>query len=984
MGRVIRRRAAARECAAGLLACLSFAIPGVALDVSAASPAHADVTTTETYLRPASGVFKLEGHGWGHGHGLSQYGAQGAAKHGVTFDKILSAYYPNTTRTANATGSIRVLLEGDDEKDLQVEPSDGLAVTDTATGTKTTLPTGATYDRWRALVAGSSLTLQRLDGSTWASYSIAGASSFHGPLVFSSNAATRRLDFPDGSRRDYRGTLSAVVTGSGVMESVDTLSLEDYVRGVVPRESSASFLAEALKAQAVAARTYSAYKRAHAPSGAPWDICDSTQCQVFGGTRVVNGATTTELEQSSTSAAVDATKAQVMLYQGQPAFTEFSSSNGGWSTDGHQPYLTAHADPWDALAFDPNDTDNVHHWTATLRATDLESRYGPQGLAHFQRMRVTSRDGNGDWGGRVLTVELDGTDSAGHAVTVDATGGGIYLSHSWPSYSDGLRSSWWRVVPAYDSGVEGIDGNRTLTTTPGPATSTLTVRLRNLGTAPWSVSSVHLAVASPAGGADPLVRGSTTPGSFSRNATTPGASTVQPGDLAEFAVPLDSSGVALGSHDERWRAQIGSDPLFGATASTTVTVAKAVLTASISSPPAPGGPQPSDPNAPRTVDSHGTVIVARNGFTAVTLRIRNTGNVEWPIGGAVRLATTSARDRRSPSAGSEWISPSRPAALGGTVGVSGATVTKPGQVGLFTFTIHGNTLPVGVTKESFEPAWEGKHYLDGAVTNLTIVRVDTGVSRLASLESVSPTSLTLQAYPLGNQTVYVRLRNLGSATWAVGGDQMATASPANRSSMFKTSTWSSASRAPGLNGNATRLAVAPVYPGEVGEWRIPLTAWRVAAGTHTESFQAAAGSQLYGPLVAATILVKAATFKASLVSTSRNIAVSRTGYTNVGMDVRNDSSVDWPVGGAVRSVAYASGGSKSKTSTWITPGRPGTVASNVTVPGGKVVHPGQVARFVIPIGGNERSAGTYSESFGVGWETWADGGFKVVISYTIR
>lgn len=975
-------RATVRGAGIALTAAASFAVPIIAM---APGPVRAAQTTAEeVYLRPASGVFQLEGHGWGHGHGLSQYGAQGAATHGVTYDKILSAYYPNTTRAASAGGSMRVLLEAGDEKNLQIEPSDGLTVTDTATGTKALLPAGPTYDRWRALVSGANLSLQRLNGSTWSDYAISGVSSFKGPLVFSSKTSTRRLVYPDATKRDYRGTLSAVVTGSGVMESVVTLSLEDYLRGVVPRESPAYFHAEALKAQAVAARTYSAFKRAHASSGAPWDICDSTQCQVFGGTRSVSGTTTTELEQASTNSAVDATKGQVMLYQGQPAFTEFSSSNGGWSTDGNQPYLTANPDPWDALAFPAGATDTVHHWTATLRVSDLEARYGPQGLVHFEKMRVTSRDGNGDWGGRVLTVQLDGTNAKGAPVTVDATGGGIYLSHTWPSYSDGLRSNWWRVIPAYDSVVQGIDGNRSLTTDPGPSRSTLTVRVRNTGTTDWPGATVHLIVASPAGSADQLVSGSTKPGAFSRNATDPSQSSVRPGDLAEFSVPLDSAGVTLGSYNENWRVRIGANPPFGAVASTTVTVAKATLTAVVSSPPAPGGPQPSDPNAPPTVDSQGVVIVPRSGSTVVTLRIRNTSNLDWPVNGVVRLVTSGPRGRSSPSAGAGWISDSRPTALGGTVGVSGATVTRPGQIGLFALTIYGNNRAAAVTTESFEPAWEGKHFLDGATTTLTIVRVDPAASRLATLVSISPTTVNLQSYPLGNQTVVVRLRNLGGQVWNVGSDQIGTAAPLNRSSVFETSAWSSASRAPGMTGNATKSAVRLVYPGEVGEWRVPLSAWRVPAGAHTETFKAVDGSAFYGPLFSATVNVRTATFKANLLAINDNASVPRSGSTNVVMDVRNTSSVDWPVGGAVRTVAYASGGSSSKTSGWINSGRPSAVTANISAPGGTVVHPGQTARFVIPIGGNGRSTGFYSETFGIGWEAWADSGLRVTLHYTIR
>src|SRR5690242_14417051 len=63
-----------------------------------APPAQASVTVKEVLGRPSSGVFQLLGHGWGHGHGLSQYGAQGAATISKTADQITAFYYPGTAK----------------------------------------------------------------------------------------------------------------------------------------------------------------------------------------------------------------------------------------------------------------------------------------------------------------------------------------------------------------------------------------------------------------------------------------------------------------------------------------------------------------------------------------------------------------------------------------------------------------------------------------------------------------------------------------------------------------------------------------------------------------------------------------------------------------------------------------------------------------------------------------------------------------------
>src|SRR5689334_16791730 len=119
--------------------------------VVSAGPAAAE----QVYDRPASGVFSVLGHGWGHGHGLSQWGAQGAASLGISADTITSTYYPGTAKGALADSPIRVLLQADEGRDTQVYAASGLKVTDVASGRSETLPAGPT--RWRATVDSAGL-----------------------------------------------------------------------------------------------------------------------------------------------------------------------------------------------------------------------------------------------------------------------------------------------------------------------------------------------------------------------------------------------------------------------------------------------------------------------------------------------------------------------------------------------------------------------------------------------------------------------------------------------------------------------------------------------------------------------------------------------------------------------------------------------------------------------------------------------------------
>jgi hypothetical protein len=87
----------------------------------------------------------------------------------------------------------------------------------------------------------------------------------------------------------------------------------------------------------------------------------------------------------------------VRTWKDLPIFAEFSASNGGFSVaGGSTPYLVAKADPWSGL--DKRDT--VHSWKASVPVTSIEAAFPAVG--RLARVRITSRDGNGEWGGRVL------------------------------------------------------------------------------------------------------------------------------------------------------------------------------------------------------------------------------------------------------------------------------------------------------------------------------------------------------------------------------------------------------------------------------------------------------------------------------------------------------------------------------------------------------------------------------------------------------
>lgn len=930
--------------------------------VMPASPAAAE----EVIGRPADGVFAIEGRGWGHGHGMNQWGAEGAARKGVAYTTILNTYYPGTAQQTFADKAIRVLISQDDHGDVNVSPASGLAVRDLSSGARYTLPAGPS--RWRIVVDSSGYRVQSYS-SGWSVWGSGGRTAWTGPMQFEGPTFVR-LHLPDGSAREYRGAMRAVRTGTTTLNSINVLSREHYLYGVVPRESPASFRPEALKAQSVAARSYSTYKMEHVSSSATYDICSTTSCQVYGGARLISGGQTYELENAATTTAVDATKGVMRTYGGKAIFAEFSSSNGGWSTTGSFPYLAAKADPWDAIASPHN------YWTARLTVAQIEAKF--PSLGRFTRMRITRRDGNGDWGGRVKEVILEGVNASGAKTTVATTGGGIYSARIWPTYSDGLRGSWWHVKPAYGATIVSKGTVPALVRTPGDATHDLVVQYRNTGASAWPVSGLHLSVSSPAGSADPMVGGSKIPGRFNGNVTRPGATTVDPGEVAKFTIPLDASAAAVGTYAKAYVVRIGQSIPFGQVAQWVVTVVNPVITSSfvsVTGPPADGSGAP----PPLTGLN---VILPRTGAVTVQVKLKNTGNVAWPLDGPVRLATSDARLRPSSAAGGNWVSTSVVGPVTAVDGNASATSVAPGQVGVFPLTLHGNGVAAGGVVETFEVGYF--HYAwTGGKVRLNVYRTDPGVSRLSRVESRLPGSLPLIAYPGDRKSLHIRVRNLGGSAWPVGSSEVLATSPAGRESALRTGAWLSPSQPSRLSSNVSRPGQTSVWPGEVGEYLVPLDPTNRAVGTYAEWFQAMAGTTRYGPTAGTYVKVGTAAFSAQLARNSGGVVMPAGGAAMYSFDVKNTGNTTWPIvpGGPVRALVS---GSKSGNTSWITLSRPTALDGNVTRRGATDVRPGEVGRFTFILSANGRPAGTYTETFGVGWETWRAMVLSVPVTYTIR
>lgn len=321
-----------RQASLYVLAATALAIPIATLG----SPAQAD------------GSWVIRGKGFGHGVGMSQWGAQGLAQNGRKYRRILRHYYRNTRIGKAKPRSVRVLLS-------------------------TRSQVGFTRAR-RA--CGGRANPQR-------NYSFAGSRR-----VALLNARGKRLRRcgrqarargPGGVRifghGRYRGALVARAEGGNLMV-INAVPLEGYVKGVVANEVPSSWHRQTLRAQAVAARSYGI---ATSRSG-DFDHYADTRSQVYGGRRS---------ETKRTNRAVDGTRHQVVRHRGRVAVTYFFSTSGGrtesveygFSGGRPSPYLKSVSDPFD-------DISDHHRWTVTYSNALMASRLSGLFRGNLRRIRV--------------------------------------------------------------------------------------------------------------------------------------------------------------------------------------------------------------------------------------------------------------------------------------------------------------------------------------------------------------------------------------------------------------------------------------------------------------------------------------------------------------------------------------------------------------------------------------------------------------------
>ena len=289
------------------------------------------VSLTGAASADAASRLTIRGAGYGHGVGMSQYGAYGMAREGWSYSRILGHYYSNTKLgVIDPNRPVRVLLRSG--------PSVSFS--------------GASAIGGRGL-------------NPAATYSVRAASN--GGLALHSPRGRRLASLPSAARvsgpaglntggRSYRGVLD-LRRGSAGVNVINVVNLEQYVRGVVAWESPSQWPLEALKAQAVAARTYAITT---SKGGDGWDQYADVRSQVYGGISA---------ETPSTDRAVAETSGHVVTYGGAPVVTYFFSTSGGRTEDVENVWAGASRSPWLRSVEDPYDATSPRHRWKPVRMT---------------------------------------------------------------------------------------------------------------------------------------------------------------------------------------------------------------------------------------------------------------------------------------------------------------------------------------------------------------------------------------------------------------------------------------------------------------------------------------------------------------------------------------------------------------------------------------------------------------------------------------
>jgi SpoIID/LytB domain protein len=319
----------------------------------------------------ASVKWVVRGHGFGHGVGVSQYGAYGYALHGKDYQFILGHYYQGSTiGQVSEPSVVRVLLE--------ISSGDvGFSAASSACGIA--LDPDQNYEAHRE---DTRVKLRSAAGKSIADCGSKLRAAGRGTVTIAGVGT-------------YRGALEVVPTKSnaGSLNVINALAVEQYVKGVVANESPPSWPAAELRTQAVESRSFALSVDVE---GNGFDLYDDTRSQVYDGY---------SSETATSNAAVEATKGQVVMYGGKIAETYFSACSGGYTESVQNvffgaaiPYLQGVPDPYDYYC-------PLHDWTLRFGGPEISAKLGAYLKGKLKQVVVTKRGVSP----RIVSAKLIGT-----------------------------------------------------------------------------------------------------------------------------------------------------------------------------------------------------------------------------------------------------------------------------------------------------------------------------------------------------------------------------------------------------------------------------------------------------------------------------------------------------------------------------------------------------------------------------------------------
>jgi SpoIID/LytB domain protein len=345
----------------------------------------------------------IRGAGFGHGIGMSQYGAYGFALEGSQYANILAHYYKGTQLGSAPSRPVRVLMQPEDPY-IRVRGATSIG------GRKLNANT-----LYVARESGGAISVRTSRGRRVAR--VGNGAQFRGPGAL--RLMGPALNFINDGL--YRGAIEIRTEGAGVT-AINELDIDTYVRGVVAGEMPSSWPLEALKAQAVTARTYALATR---KTTGLFDQYPDTRSQVYRG---VTG------ESVRSDAAVAQTAGRVLTYDGAPAVTYYFSTSGGHTENVEFSFVGSLAKPWLVGVPDPYDSQSPYHrWKVPTTAARLDAALGAPG--RFKRVKVLDRGVSP----RVVRARIVGT------------GGSTVLTGPQIRARLGLRDTWFTFVRAQTS-----------------------------------------------------------------------------------------------------------------------------------------------------------------------------------------------------------------------------------------------------------------------------------------------------------------------------------------------------------------------------------------------------------------------------------------------------------------------------------------------------------------------------------------------------